>query len=179
MQLYYSPTTCATAVHIVLIELGIHHTPLKVPLKDDTHPITVKFREISPMAHFPVLLLDDGTVLTQMIAVLMYLADLVPEKRLFPPASDLNQRAGATRWLSFLAADVHTRLATEWPWTTLLDDDAIKRKARSFWEQRLGRRLAILNEQLEREEWILGEYTVADPYLFVILGWAEPTSFSL
>jgi glutathione S-transferase len=64
---------------------------------------------INPRGQVPALETDEG-VLTESTAILPYIADLAPEKRLLPPAGTF-ARAKAQSWLSFLSSSLHVALA--------------------------------------------------------------------
>jgi len=178
MKLYYAPTTGATAVHIVLEESGLLYEAIKVNFRDLSDPTTIEFRALNPMAHLPVLVLEDGTVVTQIVAILNLIAERAPEQHLMPSQGTLAYTE-TLRWLSFLAADVHTAFATDFAWTAIWDNDESRQKARAFWLERLHRRLAIIDEQLAKKQFLTGAYSVADPYLLVIMGWAPPTELPI
>ncbi len=72
----------------VLLEYG---TTLKAP----------EYLAINPMGKVPALKHGD-TVVTEQAAICMYLADLVPEKKLAPPVGS-RARGSYYRWISFMA----------------------------------------------------------------------------
>lgn len=178
MKLYYAPTTGATAVHIVLEESGLSYEAIDVNFRDLSDPTTVEFRRLNPMVHLPVLVLDDGTVVTQIVAILHLVAELAPHKHLMP-AAHTPAYTETLRWLAFLAADLHTAFATDFAWTAIWDTDESSQKARAFWLERLHRRLVIVDEQLGKTPFLAGDYSVVDPYLLVIMGWAGPTELPM
>ena len=61
---------------------------------------------VNPLGQVPALLLPDGTVLTESLAMLHYLDDLAPQARLIPPRGD-PERAVFYRWALFLVAAVY------------------------------------------------------------------------
>jgi glutathione S-transferase len=178
MKPYYAPTTGATAVRIVLDESGIPYEAIKVNFCGFSDPVTIEFRKLNPIAHLLVLVLGDGTVVTQMVATLQLIADEAPQKNLMPAAGSAAYTQ-AMRWLSFLAADVHTAFATDFTWTSTWDTDEERQNPRRLWKERPERRLVIIETQLDANEYINGAYSVADPYLLVIMGWADRQPFLL
>lgn len=180
MRLYYHAGACSTSNLIALEEAELSYEAIPVDLSDPHSPATAHVKELNAMAQLPVLVLDDGTVLTQNVAILPYIADLAPEKSLFPPRGRL-ERVQAESWLSFIAADLHTAFATEYAWTLIWDRNSPEwENAQQFWMQRLDRRLKVLDDRLAHHDFIAGSsFTVIDAYALIVLNWAEPTGFSI
>ena len=81
MKLY----DCATApsprrVRMYVAEKGIDLESTEVDLRNGEH-LSVAFRELNPDCTVPVLELDDGTCLTEVIAICQYLEDLTPVEK--------------------------------------------------------------------------------------------------
>src|SRR5690606_30176135 len=98
ITLYYHRGACSTSNHFALEDAGVDYQAIEVHLDQLDDPIAIKVRKLNPMAMTPVLVLDDGTVLTQNAATLAYVADLVPEKNCFLPEIRLTgrgQKAGS------------------------------------------------------------------------------------
>jgi len=118
---------------------------------------------VNPKGYAPTLRLDNGEVLTENVAVLQYIADLKPEAKLAPPAGTL-ERSRLVEWLAFLNSEVHKNISP------LFGDNGDEVK--NFARKNLTRRLDWLDGQLGSRSYLMGEqFTVADAYLFVILGW--------
>jgi len=85
MILYYAPGGCSFADHIALIETALPYRLIRV----DRGKLTEDGRDfltINPKGLLPALELDDGTVLTENLAILVYIAHragaLLPENGL-------------------------------------------------------------------------------------------------
>ncbi|MBA2467756.1 MAG: glutathione transferase GstA [Sphingomonas sp.] len=164
MKLYYSPGACSQAVHIALHEAGVEHQSESVDLRVKRTASGADYWAINPKGAVPALDLGNGEVLTENAAILQYVGDLSPDDVLLPPVGDL-KRYRVLEWLNFIATDLHKGFGPLW--NPASSDDA-KQAARDvlakkfdFAEQRLGAGPYLMGEQL----------TVADPYLFAILGW--------
>uniref|UniRef100_B0T6Q4 Glutathione S-transferase domain n=1 Tax=Caulobacter sp. (strain K31) TaxID=366602 RepID=B0T6Q4_CAUSK len=178
ITLYYHPGACSTSNHFALEEAGVEYEAIPVDLEALDNPITVKMLGLNPMAMTPVLVLADGTVLTQNAATLPFIADLAPERKLFPQRGTI-ERVQAESWLSFVASDLHATLVeVVWVWSQ--DDDAVKAKSRRFWEDRVARRLKVLEDRIASRDFILGDqYSVIDGYALIALNWSTPAELSL
>src|SRR5687768_7958240 len=79
MKLYYSPGACSLAVRISLHEIDAAADFERVDLKTKTTEHGVDFRTINAKGYVPMLVLDDGATITEIDAILDYIADRHPE----------------------------------------------------------------------------------------------------
>jgi len=150
------------APHIVLREAGLSAEMVRVDFETKTLPTTGQsYLPINPMGKVPALELDDGAVLTEGLAVLQYLADLVPASRLAPAAGTMARHRLAEA-LSFVATELHKGFAP------MFDPDVpASYKHGLVADTRAFERVASL---VQPGPYILGEhFTVADAYLYPIL----------
>ncbi|MEQ8701379.1 MAG: glutathione transferase GstA [Bauldia litoralis] len=165
MKLYYDPASCALSPHIVLREAGLPFELERVDLAAQRTQGGADFGAIKPKGFIPVLELDDGSRLTEGSVIVQYIADLVPEKALIPPAGSF-ERYRVQEWLSFVSAELHRGQTPLFEKTLAADYEARVRA-------RLGRRFAFLSDRLATCAYLMGEaFTVADAYCFTILNWA-------
>ncbi|BCP55589.1 glutathione S-transferase [Kaistia sp. 32K] len=161
MKLYYSPLACSLADHIALLEAGAAFDRERVDLKTKRTETGGDFSLVTPKGYVPALVLDDGEVLTENIAILDWLATQYP-------ALGISGNLGRTRVLealAFISTEVHRSFKPLWHAST----DIQKAKAKVTIS-------SLLNEQSDA---LAGDYlfgpapSVADFYLFVMLLWAE------
>ena len=114
MKLYYSPGACSLAPHIVARELGLAIELVEVDLGTHRLKDGRDYHAINPRGYVPALQLDDGTVLTEVAAIVQYLADLSPAAALLPPAGSLD-RVRVQSWLVFIATELH-KVFSPWLW---------------------------------------------------------------
>src|SRR5579864_9111910 len=100
MKLYSTPGTCSMASQISLREAGLPFELAKVD-KRTKRVEGLDYLQINPKGYVPALQLDDGQVLTENVAVLLYIADRAPAAKLAPPAGTL-ERYRLVEWLSFI-----------------------------------------------------------------------------
>ncbi|MBO9687054.1 MAG: glutathione S-transferase N-terminal domain-containing protein [Mitsuaria chitosanitabida] len=168
MKLYYFPGACSLAGHIVLEWIARPYETVRMSLESIKTP---DYLAINPGGTVPLLKHDDF-LLTENVAILGYLGDLNPEAGLLGDGS-AKGRADVMRWLAFLNSDVHKAFKPIFVPGRFLDDAAaagpLAEKARGHVRHYLER----LDAQLRDREWLTGERSVADPYLFVLLRWAK------
>jgi glutathione S-transferase len=160
MELYYSPFACSLASHIVCREVGIDVTLHRTDFKTKVIEGGGNLQSVSAMGQVPVLVRDDGRVLSENAAVLTYLGDRAADKNLVPDALCF-ERYELTRFLSLIGTEIHKKgLALVFDPTS---PDAVKDFARGA----IGRPLDVLEKHLAEREFLLGRaFTVADAYLF-------------
>lgn len=174
MKLYYAPGACSLAPHIALREAERRFDLERVDLRTKRTASGADYRAINPKGYVPALALDEpGTViLTEVPAVLVYVADLAPETRLAPPAGTF-ARYHLLEWLAFVSSELHKQFGPMFaPDPQPAWIDAQRRK--------IGERLLYVEEVLATREVLLGEtFSVADAYLFVILRWCDQFGIDL
>jgi glutathione S-transferase len=104
LTFYTHPMSRARIARWMLEETGLPYE--EVALDFDTTMKSPEYLAINPMGKVPAIRHGD-TVVTENAAVCAYLADLVPEKRLAPPAGS-PERGAYYRWLFFLAGPVES-----------------------------------------------------------------------
>jgi glutathione S-transferase len=164
MKLYSQPGSCSMASNIALHEAGIPFELHKVD-KRTKRVDGVEFIEINPKGYVPALQLDDGQVLTENVAVLQYIADRAPESKLAPPAGTM-ERYRLQEWLSYINSEVHKSY-------TPLFSAEVSEDTKTYARNNVTKRLAYLETALGSKQYLMGDqFTVADAYLFVVLGWS-------
>lgn len=169
MKLYYATGTCSLSPHIVALEAGI---PLDIERVDISRKPHVTgsghdFAKVNPNGYVPVLELDGGSLLTEGAAIIQYLADLKPEANL-APAAGTRERYQVQSWLNFVATELHKMYS---PWLFHPEYGA---QAQEVARGKIAQRLAFVESHLAASgPFLMGErFTVADAYLFTIVGWS-------
>lgn len=172
MKLYYAPHTCSLSSHIVLRELGLPFDLVKVDNRTKRTADGRDFRTINPKGYVAALELADGQVLTEGPAIIQYLADLDPESGLAPRAGTW-ERVRLQEWLNFIATEIHAGSAP-------LFNAALPEEALVFFRTRLSRRFDYLQDVLRNRDYLAGaSFSIADAYLFTVLGWCRFFSIDL
>jgi len=172
MKLYFAPGACSLSPHIVSRELGIPLELKKVNTKDKTIEGGGDFWKINARGYVPALELDNGEILTEGPAIVQYLADQKPDSGLAPKNGSL-ERYRLQEWLNFLTSEVHKQFSPLFKPNTPEEYKKIAKES-------LATRFDWLDKQLTGKEYLMGkQFTVADAYAFVLLGWTKPTQIDL
>jgi glutathione S-transferase len=123
------------------------------------------YRSVNPLGYVPALQLDNGTVLTEGVAISQYAADLVPAKGLVPPNGTLD-RTRLQGWLNFMSSEMHKGGLSP------LFYAGMPEQAKDIFRRRLAARFAHLDAHLATSAYLLGSrYSIADAHLFVVSNW--------
>ncbi len=143
LTLYFAPGSSSMAPHIALHEIGVpfEGRPISLGKKENRTP---GYLAINPEGKVPTLLID-GRPMTEVAAILFYLARRFPEANLLPQG-DVETAAQAISWMSFIAATVHPARR-----------EGIDHARAAF---------GIADRRLGDREWALGHYSIADIHLF-------------
>ncbi|HEX5513769.1 MAG TPA: glutathione transferase GstA [Gammaproteobacteria bacterium] len=166
MQLYIKPGACSLAPHIALREAGLPFELMKVDLAGKTLEDGSNFLAINPKGQVPALVLDGGEILTEGAVLLQYIADQAPAAKLLPAAGSL-ARYQALAWVNFVATELHKGF-------TPLFKPNTPENYKPLVREQLASKFAFLDQHLAESAYLAGaDYTVADIYCFVVLGWAR------
>jgi glutathione S-transferase len=166
MKLYYTPGACSLSPHIVACEAGLPLELIKVDLENKLTEKGEDFRQINPHGYVPTLILDNGTKLTEGPAIVQYLADRVPDKKLVPEAGTI-ERYHLQQWLNFVSTEIHKNFSP-------LFDASTPQPFKDCAKEKLILRLGAVAEHLSEQPFLLGKaFSVADVYLFVMLSWGR------
>ena len=165
MKLYYSPGACSLAVHIVLREAQYKFDLDRVDLAAKKTEGGEDYLAVNGKGYVPALKLDDGTTLSEVGAIIQYLADEKPRRNLAPKPRT-TERYRLIEWINFTASEIHKALG-----------DFFNPKMTPEWREarleRLAKRLDYLNKALGASEHLMGEFSIADAYLYTVLRWTS------
>jgi len=164
MKLYYFPGACSLAPHIALCETGLKFSIAQVDLATKKTSDGEDYTRINPKGYVPALRLENGMVLTENLAVLESIADLAPAAKLAPATATI-ERYPVREWLAFIGSELHKNFG---PFFSPKTNDG----AKEFAIGNLSRRFDWLNGVLGSRNFLHGTtFTIADAYLFTVLGW--------
>ena len=171
-MLYWGPNMGSAATQAIAACAGLPLTLRQVNFGHGEHR-NPKYLAINPVGKDPALGLPDGSILTESAAILLYLCELAPDRRLFPAAGD-PARPEALRWLFFMASDLYATMVLNYHYDDFEADGVgvpapIRAKARDD----LADQFAVLEKHaLADKTWINGARMGAlDIYAAMILSW--------
>ena len=164
MKLYYSPGACSQAAHILLHETGLPHDSEVVDIRSKRTASGADYLTINPKGAVPALMIGDE-VLTENGAVLQYIGDKAGNETLLPGAG--MERYRVIEWLAYLGSDVHKSFGP-------LFDPASSEEVKAGARDMVAKKFDYLEQSLDGQDYLAGpSMTVADPYLFAMLGWTN------
>ncbi len=173
MKLYVMPGACSLASHIALVWAAV---PFELAILGHDDVGGEAFRRINPKGAVPTLVLDDGLVITESLAILDYIADSAPAARLGAAPGDLRARAQLNESLAELVSDVHKAWAPFFAPGRFATQSAGEADAKLAAYGQIERQYARLEAVMVGREWrVLGHRTVADAYLYVMCRWKGMT----
>ncbi|HEY2144563.1 MAG TPA: glutathione transferase GstA [Steroidobacteraceae bacterium] len=172
MKLYYFAGACSLSPHIVMRELGLPITLVKVDSKTKKTESGADYLAINSKGAVPALQLDDGRVLTEGPAIVQYLADLKPDSGLAPRAGTF-ERYQLMEILNYLTSEVHKTFPP-------LFNPASSADMKEAAVAGLGKKFDWLSGFLANRNFLMGDhFTVADAYLFTLLQWTHYVKIDL
>ena len=170
LKLFSYPNTRGARVTWMLEELGEEYEFSLVPFGKNGFA-SGEFLKINPGGKVPALQ-DGELILTESAAILTYLGDKFPDKKLVPPAGSAD-RGRHDQWCYFVLTELEQPLWTKGKHRFMLPKDkrvpAVIETA--AWE--FEKALNVLSEGLGGNEFILGSaFTAADILIGHTLSWA-------
>ena len=103
LKLYFSPGACSFVPHVLLQSAGEAFEPIMVKLHKGEQN-GEEYKAINPRGQVPVLV-DNGQVITQIVAIILYLDQKFPEAKFLP--TEPVARAKALEVLAWMNNTVH------------------------------------------------------------------------
>jgi GST-like protein len=127
-----------------------------------------RLQALNPLVQVPTLVLPDGAVMTESLAIVLHLDELVPDAGLLPPPGDPLRR-DALRWLAFLVAAVYpTFTYGDEPSKWVGDAGPALRESTHAHRQKLW----VYLETIAKGPWFLGpRFSALDVYVSVMTRW--------
>ena len=196
LKLYRSNGSCSIVPHSILLHYDIPFTPVVMRSAAGTQMSDGGFWEaadgslsnedylaINPMGYVPAITVgggtDDATTITENLAVMTYIASLIPKQNLLG-TGDLD-RARVAEWMAWLLITVHSNgfgaLARQYRFVT---DRAMYGAVRERGREVVTASYERINERLEGRKFAVGDaLTIVDFYLYPFWRWGELQGFDM
>jgi len=170
-ELHYYPGNASFAVHVVLRELGLPFTLIRVDRENNAHK-SPEYLKLNPTGRIPVLV-DGDKVLFETVAICMHLAERAPEAGLVPGIDDPD-RAKFLQWLVFMTNSVQPDVLMYYYNARYTTDPEGGAAVQAAAARRLAEWFAILEDALGTGPYFLDErYTLLDIYLTMLARWGR------
>lgn len=170
VTLCHAPGTCSMGIHVILEEIG---KPFEIRKIDFPNQAQYKpeYTAINPKSKVPVLIRDDGSVLTEWPAIAMWLALTNPDKKLVPADTEGMIRAQET--IAYATATVHMQAWTRiWRTPIYSEIESEHPKIKERGKEMFAKGMSIYDRQLAGKDWLLGDFSIADCALYFLEVWA-------
>ena len=177
MKLYYLPGACSLASHIALIWSGADYELERLSY-ETVH--ASEFLALNPKGAVPTMTMDRGFgkpwVLTESLAVLLYIAAQKPSARLGATEGDAFEQASMNEIMAELVSEVHKAFVPAFVPDRFVIDEGAQDGARAAAFIMVEKAFRRIDAYLEGREWlVLDRRTVADAYLHVMSRWLANT----
>ena len=171
VSLYYSPNSCALASHILLEEVGANYSVIEINFNKNEQRKS-NYLSINAKGRVPALLTEEG-VLTETPAILLYIAQKYPQKKM-APLNNVYQLAKAQEFNSYLCSTAHVAHAHLSRGSRWADDPAAIAAMTAKVPETVGTCFSFLESGMSESPWVLGDdYSICDPYLFTVTRWLK------
>ena len=162
LELYYAPKTCALVPYVALTEAGAEFTVHNMNSRSGQLK-TPEYLKLNPKHKVPVLVID-GTVLTENVAIQIWIHRQFPQAQLLP--ADPAQEIQAISLMAWFTSTIHPHLTPNARPENYCDlpgsADAVKRVGNRL----LFEDLRIADARLAGRDYFFDDFTTPDAYFF-------------
>ncbi|MEJ2141982.1 MAG: glutathione S-transferase family protein [Gammaproteobacteria bacterium] len=169
-----TPGSCTTGIHILLEELELIFQVQLVNLLNDDHK-TDEYMTINPKSSIPMLVTDEGKVITEFPAIAYWLARAYPKANLL--SDNLDDEVRIMEVMEYVVGTIHmqgfARIFTTEKFTPHeADFDWVRQQGKDIIEQGFN----VINGLLEGHTYVVENFSIADAALFYVEFWADRTA---
>ena len=173
MKLHESPSPNARRVAVFMAEKGIECERISVDIRAGEN-IQTEYLSKNPAGRVPVLELDDGTYISESIAICRYLEAIEPEPNLF--GLEAIEIANVEMWQRRVELNLFLEIAGAFRNITgfFKDRETCLEEWGQVCAEKAPKALTMFDDQLSNSEYLAGDrFTVADITLAITLDFAE------
>lgn len=177
MKFYMTPGSCSTGIHILLEELGLVFEAyiVNLPAGDQYKS---EYLAINPKGTIPTLVAADGLTITEFTAIAYWLGCSYRRAGLWP--DDAGRQTKILEAMNYIVGTIHmqgyTRIFTTDQYVFEQSQEA-RVKAQGTIIVKKG--FALLDRQLADQEYLAGDFSIADAALFYVSFWADKIGIAL
>lgn len=177
IKFYMTPGSCTTGIHILLEELDLVFEAHVVNLLKGDHQ-TADFIAMNPKMSIPVLVTDEGKVISEFQAIAYWLAKSYPAAGLL--ADNLDDEVRIIEMMDYVVGNLHmqgfARIFTTDKFTPNQSDyEWVKQQGREI----IDHGLSVINSSLQGYEYVVNQFSIADAALFYVEFWADKIDIPL
>jgi glutathione S-transferase len=162
IALYYAPITCALAPYITLTEAGAKFEVRPLNFRKNQHN-SPEYLKINPKHKVPLLIVD-GKVLSESIAIQTWIARAFPQAKLLP--SDPWQELQAMSIMSWCSGGIHPFLARINSPPKVCDVPGTEDSIKTIAKANLMELFKIADDMLAGREFFFDRFTAPDAHFF-------------
>jgi glutathione S-transferase len=162
ITLYYAPTTCALVPYVNLTEAGAAFEVKRINMRKGDNK-TPDYLAINPQHKVPALIVD-GKILTENVAIQIWIARTYPNAHLLP--ADPWQELQAISFMSFCSSGIHPHLARFNGPKKYCDVPGIEEPMRRTAAEFIAENFRIAEGKLAGRDYFFDQFTAADTYFF-------------
>ncbi|MBL8907044.1 MAG: glutathione S-transferase family protein [Rhizobiales bacterium] len=169
-RLYGNPGWGSVLVEAQLAWYGLDHENAEAGDVFTSPSARDELARLNPLAQVPVLILPDGTAMTESAAITLHLADITGSDDLVPAAREA-ERSAFLRWLIFLVANIYPTFTFADEPSRFIAAEGARDAYRAAVDAHAQRLWRILEEHA-RAPWFLGErFSALDIYVCAMTRW--------
>jgi glutathione S-transferase len=162
LTLAYAPIACSLVPYILLTEAGAPFDILPVNLGKSEN-FSPDYLRVNPKGKVPALIID-GEVLTENVAIQIWIARQYPQANLLP--ADPLENARAISVMAWCAAGIHPKLTQQQRPERYCDLPGTADNVRAHGSHSLFELYALAEDMLAGREWFFDHFTCADAYFY-------------
>lgn len=173
LKLHYMKGACSLVPHIALVWSGAKYETKEWARPDLKSP---EYLALNPQGSVP-LLQDGDWAVSQNIAIIQYIND-TQNAQLFGKG-DVKTQAKARQWLAFANSDIHRAFGGLFNPAQFCANESAHPQIRESAVKKVSGFYQIAENILKNQDYLSGEFTIADVYLYVTLRWAKGLKLDL
>ena len=163
LTFYYAAGTAAIPIHILLEDVGAEYQAKRIDFAKQEQQ-SPEYLAINPKGRVPALITPEG-VLTEVTALLVYIAQCYPQQALIP--SNAFPLAKAQEFNAYLSSTVHVAHAHKQRGSRWSDDPSAHESMKAKVAENMAECGRVIETHYFQGPWVLGDhYSICDPYLY-------------